>query len=159
MRNKRDIELRSEEVKNEFANKRFEEEFPEEDNLASKQSRLLNEICHSVYKSSEKFDLDSKGKKTGFDEYIREKVIQKSLEADTLIFVEGTRPSLQPNFLTRHQFKLEEAKEENWDALSAGDHKVDFEEKFDSIHDRIVNNPGFFEKHEYFDRIFPSLKV
>lgn len=33
------------------------------------------------------------------------------------------------------------------------------DEKFDAIHDRIVNNPGFFEKHDYFDRIFPSLKV
>jgi len=81
------------------------------------------------------------------------------LEADTLIYVEGIRPILQPNFLTRHQFKLEEAKEENWDAFSAGDHKEDLEEKFDTIHDRIVNNPGFFEKHDYFDRIFPSLKV
>jgi hypothetical protein len=94
LRNKKDNELRSEDVQNELATKRFEQDFPEEDDLARKQSRLLSEICSSVFKSSEKFDIDSKGKKTGFDEYIREGVIQKSLEADTLFFVEGLTPSL-----------------------------------------------------------------
>lgn len=32
-------------------------------------------------------------------------------------------------------------------------------EKFDSIDDRELNNPGFFERRAYFDRLFPSLKV
>ena len=33
------------------------------------------------------------------------------------------------------------------------------EVKFDSIDDRELNNPGMFERREYFDRLFPSLKV
>lgn len=33
------------------------------------------------------------------------------------------------------------------------------EAKFDSIDDRELNNPGMFERREYFDRLFPSLKV
>lgn len=33
------------------------------------------------------------------------------------------------------------------------------DEKFDSIDDRELNNPGMFERREYFDRLFPSLKV
>jgi len=35
LRNKRDHELRSEDVKNELANKKFEQDFPVEDNLES----------------------------------------------------------------------------------------------------------------------------
>lgn len=92
LKNRRDHELRKDEVLEELAAAQFRYDFPEEDDLAQKQGRLLNEICNSVYKSSKKFDLDSRGKKTGFDDYIREGVIQKSLEADTLIFVEGLRP-------------------------------------------------------------------
>lgn len=32
-------------------------------------------------------------------------------------------------------------------------------EKFEARDDRELNNPGMFEKSEYFDRIFPSLKI
>lgn len=32
-------------------------------------------------------------------------------------------------------------------------------EKLDSIDDRELNNPGWFERRSYFDRLFPSLKV
>jgi len=28
-------------------------------------------------------------------------------------------------------------------------------DKFDSIDDRELNNPGFFERRDYFDRLFP----
>ena len=61
LRNKRDHELRSEDVQNELANKKFEQDFPIEDNLKSQQTRLFGEVCNSVYKSSLKFDLDSNG--------------------------------------------------------------------------------------------------
>jgi hypothetical protein len=52
---------------------------------------------------------------------IRENVIQKTLEADTLTYVEGMRPRQQPKFLTRYQFSLEKARKENWDTFSSGD--------------------------------------
>lgn len=62
-------------------------------------------------------------------------------------------------FLNRHQFKLEQAKRENWETFSSGDYKVAMVEKFEARDDRELNNPGMFEKSEYFDRIFPSLKI
>jgi hypothetical protein len=42
--------------------------------------------------------LDSLGKKTNFDDLVYENAVQKTLEADTLIFVEGMRPKNLPNF-------------------------------------------------------------
>jgi hypothetical protein len=61
--------------------------------------------------------------------------------------------------LTLKQFAEEKANRENWETLSNGEYKEDMLEKFDSLDDRELNNPGFFERRHYFDRIFPSLKV
>lgn len=69
------------------------------------------------------------------------------------------RPENQPNFITRHQYKIEIAKRENWQVTSAGDFKADFADKFEELSDRELNHPGWFEKQDYFERIFPSLKV
>jgi hypothetical protein len=52
LKDRRDNELRREEVKDELVTKRFKQDFPEEDDLERVQSRLLNEICSSVFKSS-----------------------------------------------------------------------------------------------------------
>jgi len=52
----------------------------------------ISEISKLIWKTSRKFDLDSAGKKTKFDLFIDENVIQKSLESDNLIYVEGHRP-------------------------------------------------------------------
>jgi len=125
----------------------------------NQQEQLFKDISKSIMKTSSKFDLDTKGQKTNFDELIREKVVQKTLEADSLIYVEGMRPHSQPNFLTRHEFKIEIAKRENWEVFSAGDHKEDIAEKFEAWDDRELNQPGIFERSEYFERIFPSLKI
>lgn len=116
-------------------------------------------LTKSINKTSRKFDLDSKGKKSNFDALVYEGVIQKTLEADTLTFVEGMRLHKQPTFMTRHEFKLEQAKKENWEAFSAGDYKQDMDDKFEVRDDRELNHPGMFEKSAYFDRIFPSLKI
>ena len=51
------------------------------------------------------------------------------------------------------------AKPENWELFSTGDYKADFEDKFESLDDRILNRPGIFERTEYFERIFPSVKI
>lgn len=137
----------------------YNQKYASEETRADKQRQLVKSISRSIFKTSSRFDLDTKGKKTNFDEYIRENVVQKTLEADSLTFVEGMRPKSQPNFLTRHQFKIEVAKKENWDNFSAGDFKEDFSEKFEAQGDRVLNHPGWFEKKDYFERIFPSLKV
>lgn len=69
------------------------------------------------------------------------------------------RPKNLPNFQTRHQFKIDYAARENWENFSSGDYKEDYADKFETIDDRELNHPGMFEKSEYFDRIFPSLKI
>lgn len=69
------------------------------------------------------------------------------------------RPAVQPNFLSVKQFNEERTKKENWDTISSGETKDQLDEKFDSIQDRKMYVPGVFERNDYFDRIFPSLKV
>lgn len=127
--------------------------------IKNQQEQVFKDVSKTIIKTSTKFDLDTKGQKTNFDELIRERVVQKSLEADSLIFIEGMRPHSQPNFLTRHEFKIEVAKRENWEVFSTGDFKADFEDKFEAWDDRELNQPGLFEKMEYFERLFPSLKI
>lgn len=116
-------------------------------------------MSRSIWKTSKKFDLDTKGQQTNFDSLIRENVVQKTLERDSLIYVEGERDNLQPNFITQYEFNIEKAKRENWENQSSGDYKEDFAEKFESIEDRVLNHPGWFERNPYFERIFPSLNI
>lgn len=127
--------------------------------MHDKQHHLLTSISKTIFKQSYRFDLDTKGTQSKFDEFIYSGVVQKTLEADSIIFVEGMRPHQQPKFMTPHQFKLDYAKEENWETFSAGDTQAEYDEKFEIISDREINHPGWFEKKAYFERIFPSLKV
>ena len=54
----------------------------------------------------------------------------------------------------------EALKEENQDdCISAGDYDEAFDERFDLIDEKIKPKLGFFEKSEFFDNIFPSLKI
>lgn len=61
--------------------------------LKDKQIGEFNSLVKSIDKTSRKFDLDTKGKKTNFDTLVYEGVIQKTLEQDSLTFVEGMRLS------------------------------------------------------------------
>ena len=45
------------------------------------------------------------------------------------------------------------------DCISAGDYEEAFEERFDLLEERGLEKPGFFERRDYFDKIFPSLKI
>lgn len=120
---------------------------------------MFKEIARSIYKTSTRFDLDTKGTKSITDDLVQGRVIQKSLESDNLIFVEGMRPAEQPKFMTKQQFRIEKTNKENWELLSDGEYKELMDEKFDNINDRTMFVPGIFERNDYFDRIFPSLKV
>ena len=53
------------------------------------QKLEFKSICRSIYRSSRKFDLDSTQKHSPFDILVSANVLQKSLETDGLIFVEG----------------------------------------------------------------------
>jgi hypothetical protein len=89
-----------------------------------------------MWKTSRKFDLDSAGKKTKFDLFIEENVIQKSLESDNLIFVEGHRPTNQYKFLSKTQFNEEKKLKKNWDNISSGDFEGDFDLRINELESR-----------------------
>ena len=75
----------------------------------------------SIYKTSRKFDLDSTQKHSPFDILIHSNTLQKSLETDNLIFVEGQRRTFQPEFFTEIQMEDEMNLPDNWENLSSGD--------------------------------------
>lgn len=127
--------------------------------MLEKHNHLIKDIAKSIDKTSRKFDIDKTGATTVNDAYVRDGVIQKTLEKDSLIYVEGHRPWKQPIFMTRHEFKVEHAKPENFENFSAGDYKEGFKHQFDILDNRELNQDGWFEKSAYFDRIFPSLKI
>jgi len=95
-------QLKSKEVVDKLVDYEYDQKYSHDLSKAESQRHLIKDISKSITKTSTHFDLDSKGKKTNFDDLIREKVVQKTLEADSLIYVEGMRPSYQPKFLTRH---------------------------------------------------------
>jgi hypothetical protein len=139
----------------------FKNRNPEVD-LKVKQKSLLHEIAHQVNLASRQFDLDATQttEESQFDKLVKLNVVQKSLESDNLLYVEGFRSEHQPEFLTQEQFLDEAMKDENQDdCISAGDFEEAFEEKFDIIEEKSKPKLGIFEKVEYFDKIFPSLKI
>lgn len=73
--------------------------------------------------------------------------------------MEGQRRTSQPDFITREEFQVEIEKPENWDTISAGDHQEEFDEMFDELDKRTRPSIGYFEKREYFDKVFPALKI
>lgn len=85
--------------------------------------------------------------------------MQKSLETDNLKYYEGMRKKNQPEFMTVEQFETEFMKKENWGGLDAGMYEQDFDEKFAEIDKRQLPTLGWFEKNNYFDSIFPSLRI
>lgn len=87
---------------------------------------------------------------------VEDNVLQKSLENDNLIIVEGFYDTA-PEYFTSEQIQLEIAEEER--ALSSGDFDEDLDAKIKIISDKNLPKQGFFEKNDYFDSVFPSLKI
>lgn len=128
--------------------------------MKDKQDHTVTSLAKSIIKTSSQFELDSiGGKETHNDYWIRHHVIQKTLERDSLIFMEGMRDKDQPKFMSVREFKEEKANRDQWENFSSGDFKEDFVDKFESKDDRELNNPGIFERNHYFERIFPGLNI
>lgn len=53
-----------------------------------------------------------------FDSLVSSNVIQKSLESDSITYVEGARLEYQPEFVTAEQIDVDMFKEENWESWS-----------------------------------------
>jgi hypothetical protein len=82
--------------------------------------------------------------------------IQKSLESDNLIFVEGIR---KPNILTADELVVVQEELVNEDNISAGDFQDEFDEKRDNLEQKSLPKSGMFERNVYFYKLFPSLKI
>ncbi len=67
--------------------------------------------------TSTKFDLDSASVHTFTDELIAKKCIQKVLENDQFIYVEGINHPRK--FLSQEEFRAEKLKRENWENVSS----------------------------------------
>jgi hypothetical protein len=115
-------------------------------------------ISHETWKGSRKFDIDfsSNQRQSPFDKMVEDNVLQKSLENDNLIVVEGFYDTA-PEIFTAEQIQLELAEEER--ALSSGDFDDDLDAKTKIISDKNLPKQGFFENNDYFDSVFPSLKI
>ena len=97
-----------------------------------KQLDLLKSISLEIAKSSRQFDIDisSSNNKSSFDNLIFENIIQKSLENDNLIYVEG-RKNQSMDMLEFEQ----EMKEEISETISAGDFPNEFINKIKAINE------------------------
>ena len=99
------------------------------------QLKQLKMISHETWKGSRKFDIDfsSNQRQSPFDKMVEDNVLQKSLENDNLLVVEGFYDTA-PEIFTAEQIQLELAEEER--ALSSGDFDDDLDAKIKIINDK-----------------------
>lgn len=127
-----------------------------------KQNLILKDFAKQIQKTSREFDVDeTQSKKVSpLDILVNENVLQKNLEDDDLLYVEGMRASKQKDFITVDEFDEFALQAENIDdCFSAGDFEEEFDDKFDVLDRMNAPKLGVFDKYEYFDHIFPSLKI
>jgi PDZ domain-containing secreted protein len=87
---------------------------------------------------------------------VQNNVLQKNLENDDLLYIEGYQIESIDDF-SKEEIKEELAEEQNLESNSNGDFPDDAKAKLEKIHHPGVK--GFFEKINYFDKLFPSLKI
>lgn len=126
---------------------------------AEAQLLAIQGTSSRIWKTSTKFDLDSRGKFSKFDELISERVVQKALESDNLMYKEGQHNDNKTGFPSRREVVNAFRDPENWETVSAGDFDDDFSAKREALAERQRTELGFFESSPYFSRIFPSLKI
>jgi len=120
----------------------------------------MSSLSKQIWASSTKFDIDDVGnKQTDFDVLIKENEIQKSLECDDLLFMEGHLKRKNQEFIDHEEMINDKKKDYEDDILSAGDFEGEFEEKMQIIEKRQAPTIGYFEKSQYFGKLFPSSKI
>lgn len=120
----------------------------------------MKTISNDLWRSSRDFDIDSSSNANNspFDLMVKENALQKTLESDDLIIVEGKRAKHfeLTDIETLDKDLMEIRREE---CLSAGDFEEEYEEKLDFMEMKEEPELTSFEKSEYFGRIFPVLKI
>lgn len=163
---KQQEEAREEERKRLMDPEGLQAELPEEPKMAppkkdARQRSELHHISKNIWKSSRRFDADSSSnaKRSPFDLMVRENMLQKSLESDNLIVVEGMRLEENPEFIDVVEAINDWQQLQMNENISAGDFEGDFDEKFEIVESKTRPKLGFFEQSAYFDQLFPSLKI
>ena len=88
---------------------------------------------------------------------VQQNEIQKNLESDELIYMEGAR-----NFKTLiSENEIQEDRNEliQVEVFSACDFEEAYDERFAIKAEREEDTLGIFETSEYFDKIFPALQI
>lgn len=129
-------------------------------NQGEKQESIMKSISKDLWKSANQFDIDSSSnaKYSFFDTMVKEKQLQKTLESDDLVIVEGNKAKYieYTKVETIEEDIVDKLKEET---MSCGDFHEEYDEKFDLIEEREMPELTRFEKSPYFGRLFPSLKI
>jgi len=169
VKEQRELEAEREEAARELEKKDREEQglnpesTPEKPQqpLKDRQGDALKEISAQMWSSTTKFDIDdsSNEKRSKFDFMVRENVVQKSLESDCFLYVEGAALEKNPEFLDIQQRDEDYARELQEENLSACDFDEEFENKFYVIQQRTKPKTGIFEQTAYFEKLFPSFKI
>lgn len=92
--------IKSEEELKRMIDEEYAVRFPEE-SRRDRQMRSIKEVSKGIWNQTKNFDLDATKKESAFDHMVSENVIQKCLEEDNLIFIEGMRKTEDPDFITR----------------------------------------------------------
>ena len=127
--------------------------------MKTEQLRNIRDVSLNILKTSRQFDVDANDDNSAFDVLVSRNCLQKSLESDNFIYIEGSRAEQQPEFITAEEFDDIKDQQANWDTISAGDCDVQLEKNLDIIENRGSIKPGIFERTKYFEQIFPSLKI
>lgn len=119
----------------------------------------IKDISQSVRMASSQFDINesTNEKNSKFDQMISHNAIQKCLESDDLIFMEGIRK--QNDFLTESERQEDHLKAIDEECISAGDFQQAFDERFNNLEEIRKPKLSIFENYSYFDRLFPAFKI
>lgn len=129
--------------------------------LKDRQMEAFKKVSNSVWKCSRKFDIDQSSNSTmsAFDALVRENVLQKSLESDNLLIVEGMPRKDKPEFIDQATLDEDYSNARAVDCVSAGDFEGELCDKLDQIEERSQPKLGLFEKQRYFDKLFPAFTI
>jgi len=75
------------------------------------------------------------------------------------MYVEGQTRIDNPDFITKDEFQDDIDDANLYDNVSAGDFEEELNDKNDLIERKVQPRLDFFDKIEYFDRLFPSKKI
>lgn len=89
---------------------------------------------------------------------VQENIIQKTLEADDLVIVDGQTTT---GFEYASTEKLDDdlMADKMLDSISGGDFEEEYNDKIDFIAKKDEPKLSKFEKSKYFTRLFPTLKI